>query len=266
MSEKLTGTLPVIGGLAKLTTNSTVLAQDVLTSRAATLLGGTKSGLNYTRFADNLILSLDSMNPNSYPGTGSTWYDLSGRRNHGVIVNSPQYNNGLFTFVDTGSQYVSCGNFGNTYDSGTISLWGYATVIKDNPNIFSTKYSGGNDCIRFEINGSGVLSGGFALGGGAGTFTSSLKANTWFNLVFTWSKNSNSCIGYLNGTQVFESFFNPQTQFPTTMPSITIGEGFSVGRYWSGGINDIQIYNTALPQTNILQNYTRTLMRNKYAV
>lgn len=35
---------------------------------------------------DSLVLHLDSANPKSYPGTETTWYDLSGSRNHGNLV------------------------------------------------------------------------------------------------------------------------------------------------------------------------------------
>ena len=36
---------------------------------------------------DGLVLALDSHNPKSYPGTGTTWYDLSGNNNHGTLYN-----------------------------------------------------------------------------------------------------------------------------------------------------------------------------------
>ena len=36
---------------------------------------------------DGLALLLDSSSSRSYPGTGTTWYDLSGNDNHGTLVN-----------------------------------------------------------------------------------------------------------------------------------------------------------------------------------
>ena len=35
---------------------------------------------------DSLILLLDAENPKSYPGSGNTWYDLSGRNHDATIV------------------------------------------------------------------------------------------------------------------------------------------------------------------------------------
>jgi hypothetical protein len=53
----------------------------------------------------DLLLYLDASNPQSYPGTGTVWYDLSGNNAHGTLINSPTWNsNGYFTFdgVDDG--------------------------------------------------------------------------------------------------------------------------------------------------------------------
>ena len=61
---------------------------------------------------DNLILYVDAGNVQSYPGSGSTWYDLSGNNYHMVNGNTmPTYSSadgGKFTFngsIDGGSNY-----------------------------------------------------------------------------------------------------------------------------------------------------------------
>lgn len=57
-----------------------------------------------------LVLALDARNPNSYPGSGNTWYDLSGNGAHGTLINSPTYNSaGYITFdgVDDGVDGVN---------------------------------------------------------------------------------------------------------------------------------------------------------------
>ena len=41
----------------------------------------------------NLVLSYDAMNIRSYPGSGSTWFDVSGYDNHGSI-NNGEYSSG----------------------------------------------------------------------------------------------------------------------------------------------------------------------------
>jgi hypothetical protein len=48
---------------------------------------------------DGLVLCLDAANPKSYPGSGNTWKDLSGKGAHAEAVNMPTWNsNGYFTF------------------------------------------------------------------------------------------------------------------------------------------------------------------------
>tara|TARA_R110002050_G_scaffold135870_1_gene258924 strand:+ start:865 stop:1566 length:702 start_codon:yes stop_codon:yes gene_type:complete len=50
---------------------------------------------------DGLVLSLDAASTRSYPGTGTTWYDLSGNGNDHTIVNAPTFANGAFTLDQT---------------------------------------------------------------------------------------------------------------------------------------------------------------------
>jgi len=46
---------------------------------------------------DGLVLCLDAANPRSYPGSGNTWYDISGRNNH-ATASSVSYNSSLRSF------------------------------------------------------------------------------------------------------------------------------------------------------------------------
>ena len=38
-----------------------------------------------------LVLSLDAADKNSYPGSGTTWADLSGNTNNGTLTNGPTF-------------------------------------------------------------------------------------------------------------------------------------------------------------------------------
>jgi hypothetical protein len=40
---------------------------------------------NPRTITDGLVLCLDAANPKSYPGSGTTWTDLSGRGNYSII-------------------------------------------------------------------------------------------------------------------------------------------------------------------------------------
>ena len=54
---------------------------------------------------DGLVLHLDAGNSKSYPGSGSTWYDLSGNNKNGSWVSSPS-----FTSSGSLSYFSSLGN------------------------------------------------------------------------------------------------------------------------------------------------------------
>ena len=43
---------------------------------------------------DGLVLALDAASPRSYPGTGTTWYDVSGYGNNGTLTNGPTFDSG----------------------------------------------------------------------------------------------------------------------------------------------------------------------------
>ena len=53
-------------------------------------------GYGPTVVTDGLVLALDAADRNSYPGSGTTWTDLSGNGNNGTLDNSVTYtsNNG----------------------------------------------------------------------------------------------------------------------------------------------------------------------------
>jgi len=61
---------------------------------------------------DGLVLYLDAGNSKSYPGSGNTWYDLSGNNFQGELVNTPTYttNNSNKFFAFATNDYVRISN------------------------------------------------------------------------------------------------------------------------------------------------------------
>ena len=72
---------------------------------------------------DGLVLCLDAAIGKSYPGSGTTWYDLSGNGNNGTIVNATfnSSNNGTI-YLDGTDDYVNFGNILNNVLSGMMIL------------------------------------------------------------------------------------------------------------------------------------------------
>jgi hypothetical protein len=55
---------------------------------------------------NGLVLYLDSMNPKSYPGNGTTWFDLSGNNNHGTLTGFTGASAGSTSGFDTNTKYM----------------------------------------------------------------------------------------------------------------------------------------------------------------
>lgn len=71
------------------------------------------AGLNLVDGA--MSLCLDALNPRSYPGTGATWFDISGQGRNMALFNSPTYANGVLQFNGV-NQYgdISSMNYAST--------------------------------------------------------------------------------------------------------------------------------------------------------
>ena len=71
-----------------------------------------------------LVLYLDAGNIKSYPGSGTSWTDISGRGNTGTLVNSPTFTGNSFNFNGT-NQYVSINRPQTITNTGssTIQCW-----------------------------------------------------------------------------------------------------------------------------------------------
>lgn len=109
-------------------------------------------GYNPKIVTDGLVLCLDAGNTKSYPGSGTTWYDLSGRGNHHTLTGSPTWSAGKFTLVDNSGQgFTRASSIVGASSSCTVVVW-YSTTDtqelwargnQDNTYYLSASY--GND-------------------------------------------------------------------------------------------------------------------------
>ena len=71
---------------------------------------------------DGLALYLDAANTKSYPGSGTTWKDLSGKGNNGTLTNGPTFSSddGGSILVDGSNDFISIPFAGGVY---CIDFW-----------------------------------------------------------------------------------------------------------------------------------------------
>jgi hypothetical protein len=217
---------------------------------------------------NGLVLCLDAANPKSYPGSGTTWTDLSGNGNNGTLVNGVGYsgsNLGSLVF-DGVNDYVISTRPSSITTGGSISICMWAKwittgtttstikvlidnnhldtasrgfVIQDRPDL--------SKVLQFASNptSSGVLS-TFQVGDG-----------NWHHIVGTNDTITSRL--YIDGTLNNSA---SQGGLGIVQPNISIGYWQATpGRYLNGNIAQVSIYNRALTAQEIQQNFNATKSR-----
>jgi len=73
---------------------------------------------------EGLVLALDATSSRSYPGSGTTWYDLSGQGNNATLNNGTSWNSSGYMSTDGSDDYISIPN-----DSSLQVTTGFTQVI-----------------------------------------------------------------------------------------------------------------------------------------
>ena len=216
-----------------------------------------------------LVLNLDAGDSSSYPGSGTTWYDLSGNGNNGTLVNGPTYSsaNGGSLVFDGVNDYIGITNndlykFSNT-QAFSLNLWVRCTATAGGSVMFAFVLAGVRG-YYFTIDVNELRTNSFLFdywdGGpfrGIQGNNNSITMNTWVMLTATSASNSvNDMKVYQNG--VLTSYTNRGTGTPSTINydtlTMRIGSGDN-GGYFTGNIAQVSIYNKALTASEIQQNF-----------
>jgi len=204
---------------------------------------------------DGLVLALDAADRNSYPGSGTTWTDLSGT-SHNFIKNAG-------TYIDSPIKCFSGGFFTATNffgDDFTIQAWINTTNVGNNNNhygymqIISAETLGNNNDFGFGVNLSAKL--GFGAGPNDVTVATIASVNTgkWVNVAVTRTKSTGGIRLYVNGELDRTGTSNAGNTL-NAATNVIIGGGADQSKTWIGLMSAVSTYNTVLSDANILQNY-----------
>lgn len=212
-----------------------------------------------------LVLSLDAADKNSYPGSGTTWRDLSGNGSNGTLTNGPTFssaNQGSIVF-DGVDDFVDCPRITSFTNASQLSMCAWMKRSLSNSLVIVGQIASPTDDVAFELWLDNYAY--FEVGNGANSYGYVLNTSTswqFLSMVFegTQTGNSNRLKGYINGVQ--------QTLlFNDTIPSSTgtVNNTLSIGKYLTnyaiGNVASVQIYNRALTASEIAQNYNATKTR-----
>ena len=233
----------------------------------------------------NLILCLDAANPKSYSGSGNTWFDITGRANHGTLVNGPSYssNSGGFISCDGTNDYIEILD-NSIFDFGTnnfsVEYWFRKNATTSSSNYWGVNKwnSGGGGAGTNEWGldiGNGISGTGesvlFAIESGSTSYFMAIS-NTptlylWNQLVGIRSGAGLSV--YMNGAMIGTS--SPVGMAVTTSVNNISGRNIRIANsalnnYYSKVDSSIvRIYNKALTPDEVKQNYDANKTRYTFA-
>jgi len=199
---------------------------------------------------NGLILNLNAADKNSYPGSGTTWTDISENGNNGTLTNGPTFNsgNGGSISFDGTDDRVSTSFKPSGYRS--YFIWIKYNIITGLSNGYSL--TGTQELNAY--NYVGISNGGYFYyyfgTNGEQLNSTVLSTNIWYNQGLTLSSDGYAR-AYLNGTLI------------STLSSgvgNTATNEFSIGcinqnHFVNGNISSVIQYNRTLSTTEILQNY-----------
>jgi hypothetical protein len=205
---------------------------------------------------NGLVLCLDAGNTKSYPGSGTTWNDISGNGNHGSLINGVSYSssnggvlvtNGTNQYIDVIGLNLSTSN--NTVMCATryVDLTTPGRIVSARSNNWLLGHHSGNNSSYYAE-------------GWVYNPSNSGSGNIWRIYTATGDYSNDSWGIYVNG------------QFITSNANGINGpNGFSLGRYGPGNtqyskaeISVLYCYNRVLSNTEIQQNFNA--LRGRYGI
>lgn len=246
---------------------------------------------------DGLVLRLDAANLKSYPGTGTTWSDLSGNGNNGILTNGPIFNsdNGGHFVMDGVNDYVNgptlpsiSGNNSRTVMAWYKSTANRNTVILDKGSVLD---DGAEQLFVAYANSVGTTGaypptnpGGIVVAFWGNDLyypisSSTLFDGNWHFVAYTYDNSNSSvriCFDGTFATSVYQwdLSWTTNNSSPFILPNsintannpLLIGQNRgalwgSGGLYSNVGIPYVNIFNRALSESEILTNYNATRSR-----
>ena len=225
--------------------------------------------------SNGLVLCLDAANKRSYPGTGTTWTDLSGNGNNGTLTNGPTFNAGNMGSIlyDGADDQIDCGNNSslNISTNLTLGIWVKFNSLSSDPNLISKQWCSGNQfSYSWAVLSDGRIYYGFDSDGQCSSITGEYTSTNivcttgiWYclNIVHT----STSINLYSNGISIPGTLAGSYGTIYTSTVPVRLGVyrnlSGAFANYLSGNISNVQIYNRALSATEVLQNYNAVKSR-----
>ena len=199
-----------------------------------------------------LILCLDAADRNSYPGTGTTWYDLCRSGINGTLVNGPTFseaNEGIITLTATSSQWIDVPlNLATT----TYTVIGAARYTSTGGRTFSAR---NNNWLMGHW--SGTTENYYAEGSVVPLGTGAADTN-WRIFAATRTPTGPVCDFYVNGIR---GNVNNPAGSGAGPNGFAIGSYAAISEFSNSQIGFMSCYNKVLSLDEIRQNFNALRVR-----
>ena len=211
-----------------------------------------------------LVLQLDAGNAVSYPGSGTTWTDLSGNNNNGTFISGVSYSNsngGTMVFNGSSNNRVQT-NLTTSFTDFTVGIWykdagsqAYGRLMDKD---FANGFWLGRNAGAANSWGGGILE----PGGPYGIFITLTDAQ-WHFIVSVRSGTTHA----IYGDGVTNKASNTVGNGALNSTSIALGGwsgGGTASQVLTGNLSQVYVYSRALTEAEILQIFNAT--RAKYGL
>ena len=202
---------------------------------------------------DGLVLCLDAANPKSYPVSGVTWGDMSGGGNNGTLVGGVAYsssNTGTLVFDGVNDRITT--PLSTAFQDFTVCVWfrqsGGAIAFQ---RLVDKSYINGFWIGRSSTNAN-TWGGGIKDGAPSYGRFITLTDGQWHYLAFRRQGTTHTIFG--DGITNTTSGTVTGTALDTTQMQIGLAVG-DTSTCFNGNIPVVKVYNRALENSEILQNF-----------
>ena len=209
--------------------------------------------------ADGLVLSLDAGSERSYPGTGTTWYDLSPTNANWTLPAASVFSSGTMNYNSNRSRITPPAAWQSTTDL-TIEMW-YKPITGGIYTSCCETIFGRYDFRFFQIGVNLYVMIGFDNGSGTRIYqhpSISVSYDAYHHIVAT--RRNNRFIIWIDGVERYN------TNYGT---GLALWDPTEVWDISATGHTDVdvtigRIYNRGLSDNEILQNYNA--QKNRFVV
>lgn len=212
----------------------------------------------------NPVLYYDPSNLASYSGSGTTINSLAPTNLTGTMSNIT-FTTPYFSYNGTTSQVTVADNALLEPGSGSWSMeaWCYISSTSGSQTVLGKFNNGGlSSDVSYSIRTSiGNLYS--QIGDGTGTYINSTSyaftTNSWFHVVYVWMTNPKTLTTYINGASIGSVAHTMSSVLNSANP-LYLGSynGGEYSQWFTGRTGIVRLYNTALNNAQILQNYNQT--------